>query len=577
MKLWALLTPALLTVLSAQTPPTPEQADEHAKKLCTLQGAVLNVFNQQPLRKAKVTLKPVIGSSSATPYSTTTETDGKFTLEKVEPGRYTLFAEKEGFVRGNYGAARPMGMGATLQLKDTQTLKELIVKLAAQGALTGRISDAEGEPVRGVMVWALKTQVVLGHKRLVPAGAPTITDDRGQYRVSSLSPGKYFVVATAQTQAALIQQPSADAKAKKEKDGVDEGYALTYYPNSPDVTGASPVDLKVGTEEMKLDITMPKTRSFRLAGKVVNAVTNAAMKGVILQLIAGQGDSLQTIPAAMRMVQAESGEFEFASVPAGSYTLFGISQALEDPMAVQVPITVTDKNLEDVVVSLGAGSDLPVTSKLEGAGPDGQIPSTVKDAKPLTPAGARLILRLRENAAIGMATVVIDKDNKALLKKLTAERYNLTVVAVPEGLYLKSARLGPIDAVEGILDTRSAPANASLDLVFAQTSAEFTATVRNDKGEPVPGAIVTLIAKRADLFRSAAADQDGSVKVSSLAPGDYQVFAWEDLEGDSAEDEDFRKPFNSRAVKVSLTESAHKNQTLVMITRDVVEQAQAGR
>jgi Carboxypeptidase regulatory-like domain len=577
MKSLAVLASVLWVVLSAQTPPqTAEQADEHAKKQCVLQGVVVNGFNQNPLRKAKVTLKPVPGSASSSPYSVSTEADGGFKLEKVEPGRYILFAEKEGFVRGNYGAARPMGLGATLQLKEAQNLKDLTVKLTSQGALTGRILDADGEAVRGVFVYALKNQVMLGRKRLVPAAAPTATDDRGQYRISSLAPGKYFLVATSQTQAAVLQQASTDAKPKKEKDAVDEGYALTYYPNSPDVTGASPVDLRVGTEEIKLDLSMPKTRVFRISGKVVNAVTNSPMKGVILQLIAGHGENVQTVSAAIRVIQAESGEFEIANIPAGPYTLFAVSQALEDPMAMQLPITLTDQNLEGVVLSLGGGSDVPVAAKLEGAGADGQIANSDKDAKPLSPAGVRVLLRMRENPAVGMASVVVDKENKAVLKKLQAERYTLTLLALPDGIYLKSARFAGQEVSDSVLDARSVPANASLDLLFAATSAEFTGMVRNEKGEPVPGAIVTLVAKRTDLFRSATADQDGNFKVSNVAPGDYQVFAWEDLEGDSAEDEDFRKPFSSRAVKVSMSPSDHKNQSLTMITRETVEQAQAG-
>lgn len=577
----AILAPVLWTVLSAQTPPavpqTIEQADEHAKKQSILQGVVVNGFNQQPLRKAKVTLKPVPGSGGSSPYTVTTENDGGFKLEKIESGRYTLFAEKEGFVRGNYGAARPMGLGATIQLKDAQNLQDLTVKLTAQGALTGRIQDADGEPVRGVLVYTLKNQVMLGRKRLVPAAAPTPTDDRGQYRISSLAPGRYFLVATSQTQAAVLQPASTDTKTKKEKDAVEEGYALTYYPNSPDLTGAAPVDLRIGMEEIKLDMMMPKARVFRISGKVVNAVTKSPMKGVVLQLIAGQGENLQTVSAALRVIQAESGEFEIGNIPAGSYTLFAVSQALEDPMAMQLPIAITDQNLENVVLALGAGADIPVTAKLEGAGLDGQIQNSDKDAKPLSPSGARVMLRLRENPAIGMATAVLDKEGKALLKKLNSERYTFTLLSLPEGIYLKSARLGGQDVIESGLDVRNAPANASLDLLFARTSAEFTGTVRNGKGEPVPGAIVTLVAKRTELFRSATADQDGNVKVSNVAPGDYQVFAWEDLEGDSAEDEDFRKPFTSRAVKVSFSGSARKNETLTLISREMVEQAQAGR
>src|SRR5690349_2377101 len=91
-------------VAATQPTPVPAQgqtAEERAKKQGTLQGQVLNLVTGEPVRKANITLQP---ESGGTNLKAASDNEGKFSIENVDPGRFTLAADRQGFVKQNYGA-----------------------------------------------------------------------------------------------------------------------------------------------------------------------------------------------------------------------------------------------------------------------------------------------------------------------------------------------------------------------------------------------------------------------------------------------------------------------------------------
>ena len=70
--------------------------------------------------------------------------------------------------------------------------------------------------------------------------------------------------------------------------------------------------------------------------------------------------------------------------------------------------------------------------------------------------------------------------------------------------------------------------------------------VLNDQQQPVPGAAVVLFDEllharitRTDKFRVSSTNRAGKFQIKGLPPGDYKVFAWEDLDSDIWLDPDF--------------------------------------
>jgi hypothetical protein len=570
-------------MLTAQTPPTPSAAplgqtsDEKAKQQAKLQGQVLNQVTGEPVRKANVSLKPEGGGTNL---KAVTDNEGKFAIENIDPGRYILAGERQGFVTQNYGASRPTGPGTTLELKATQSIKDLAFKLTPQGVVAGRVLDDEGEPVSGVSVQVLQYRYIAGKKRLIPAATTLVlTNDLGEYRAPNLSPGRYYVATSPQKIAEL--QSGTERSATK---GVQEGFIPTYYPNAADAATASAVDVGPGAEVRGIDLRLRKARVFKVSGKVMNGVTGTPLNPAMLMVYKREAGGMSTVPASMYMVQGDKGIFELRNLPPGGYALLAVSANPQDMMMSMSSLDIAEQDIEGMVINVGSGVELPVTAKLEGVQPPPDQDNNKDASKPPDPAtdlsNVRLVLQLDENPMASLSTVQLGKDGKALFKRVNADKYKLVVVGLPQGTYLKAAKFGDRDALDSGIDLRQG-AGGSLDLVIAAPAAQISGVVHNDKGEPSPGAIITLVPKdakaRTDLSRSGTADQNGNIRMRGVVPGEYSVFAWEDIEPGAGDDEEFRKPFDSKGTKVKLSEGSKENLTLTVITRAAVDAEKAKR
>ena len=56
----------------------------------------------------------------------------------------------------------------------------------------------------------------------------------------------------------------------------------------------------------------------------------------------------------------------------------------------------------------------------------------------------------------------------------------------------------------------------------------------------------------------------------NLAPGEYRVAAWEDIEPGLVQNPDFRERFESTAIKATLTESSNTTVEMKVIPRDTI-------
>lgn len=566
----------LLLSAAAQTAPTAQTAEEKAKQQAKLQGQVLNQVTGEPVRKANLALKPEIGGTSL---KAITDAEGKFTIENIDPARYTLSAERQGFVNQNYGAKRPTGPGTPLELKPSQVMKDLVLKMIPQGIVAGRVLDDEGEPVSGLSIQVLRYQYLFGKKRLIPAvNTPILTNDLGEYRVANLSPGRYYVETSSQKLMAL--QTGTERPATK---GPDEGFVPTYYPNAADAASSSPVDVGPGAEVRGIDMRLRKARVFKVSGKILNAVTGTPVSPAMIMVFHREAGGMSTMPVSMYAVQGDKGAFELRNVPPGPYSLLAVSSNPQDLMLQMAPLDITDQDIEGMVISLGSGYDVPITAKVDGVPPPD--PSAANDPSKKTDpsvdlSNVRIVLNVDDNPMASLATTQIGKDNKGLLKRVNPEKYKVILAGLPPGTYLKAAHYGDRDVLESGMDLRQGAAG-TLDLVIGAPAAELNGIVRNDKGDPVPGAMITLVPKdaksRTDMSKTGSSDQNGNIKMRGIVPAEYNVFAWEDIEPGAADDEEFRKPFDSLAKNIKLSEGSKENVELTVITRATVEDQKSKR
>jgi len=128
--------------------------------------------------------------------STRTNQDGRFVFRNLKPGTYRLLAARGGgeYYPVEYGQHGPKGHGHNFQLAESQTMKDIRLEMAATGAISGRVFDADGAPVGRVQVMALEASYQSGQRTLKIVQARD-TDDRGAYRLFWLPPGRYYIAA----------------------------------------------------------------------------------------------------------------------------------------------------------------------------------------------------------------------------------------------------------------------------------------------------------------------------------------------------------------------------------------------
>jgi protocatechuate 3,4-dioxygenase beta subunit len=606
----------------AQAPQNPADPQAAEKKKIRLEGQVLSKTGD-PLRRATVRLQPApqpgqtVMGQMPQGYSETSDDSGRFVFEDVAPGRYTLVADRTGYVAQRYGARSDTSPGTPLTVVEGQEIKDLVFRLTPQGVIAGRVTDMDGEPVPNVQIKVLRYTYMGGKRQLTPAGGPgaggvvrmgpgslPATDDQGAFRVPNLSPGRYYVSADPFSGGFMMQERSGRAAAAQAAD------VVTYYPNSLDVQGAVPIDLTAGGELRGIDIKMRRERVYSIRGKVVDAGTGAPITTamIFVQPPESGGIAMSGFPATTR--PGPDGSFELRNLLPGTHVLRGSSgSSLQiasgsgvmmmrtaaggddaSPRVGRLEVTITDSDARDVLLPLAAGADVPGSVRLDGQdlkewlkpstqsqqGPGGGMPPILG-----MPGGVPSVrLSTSEGLSVNVPSAQFREDGSFLLRGVAPGKYYVNVGGLPQGGYVKSIRVGGRDATRAPVDLTSG-AGESIEIVVSTKAAEVSGTVRNNDGA-LGGVTVSLWPKNPDMssptggIRTATTDQNGSFKISAIVPGDYYLAAWEELPDNGlAQNAEFLAQFTSAGTSVKLSEGGRDAAEARLIARDRVFEAVA--
>src|SRR5262245_7887482 len=197
-----------------------------------------------------VTLLPVAADRRAktggSQHQTGTDLDGNFKFTGLAPRVYSVSASAaKSYVPG------PVPVGERQDGGYNRVGDNVTITMIKGGAITGRVTNAMGEPLIGAQVDAVMTRGAEGNTAL-GAARPRFTDDRGFYRIYGLPPGTYVVF----TRNALFRFPSP-----YDRD------TPTYHPSSTRET-ATEVTVASGGEAAGVDIRHRGDRGYVVSGSV---------------------------------------------------------------------------------------------------------------------------------------------------------------------------------------------------------------------------------------------------------------------------------------------------------------------
>ena len=306
--LWTLLS-ALIAQQPPQSPPTTG----------ALSGRVTVEGTNAPLAGVRVMLFPAgrldrpprpAGQMIGPPPQTVTDQDGRFTFDRLWPATSRIDVQKTGFA-----LLTPTNREGTIDVVAGRAT-ELALRMQKGAVITGRVLDPSGEPMPDISVMVMHhVDLPAGMpSRLVPAGTAQQTNDLGEYRVSGLVPGEYYIVATARGRSPF-GGPAADPPSVTSRTTL----ATTFYPGTVDEAAAQPIAVAAGAEVGNISFTMQQSPAFRISGIVVDEKGDP-VSGAMVMLSPDMRATSMFAGGGGGQARAD-GRFTIGDVTPGSYHL----------------------------------------------------------------------------------------------------------------------------------------------------------------------------------------------------------------------------------------------------------------
>jgi len=470
-------------------------------------GTVVSKADGRPLAHARVTVRDAKDSQKF--QSVITSEDGKYEFTRLPAGKYSLTGAKRGFISASYDQhdqySTAIVTGAGL---DAETL---VLRLAPDAVITGKVLDEVGDPVRQAMVELYYDDHSSGVDQIRRSNSLQ-TNDLGEYEMTPLRPGTYFLAASAKPWYAVHPPHSDPAQSESERQAeatpavdrsLDVAYPVTYYPDVTEADDALPIPIR-GGERVEADLHLNPVPSLRLLfrqpddgkhGYNIPQLEQPAFDG--FTFIQNGGGNM-----------VSPGLLEVTGVPAGRYNirLFGQGQGL----------------LMNGVDLIKDGEEVD-TSKADALGSvkvSVQIPGEAK----LPP---RLTVGLRSGGRMVAVSQSVDAKGEAELQQVAVGRYEVSAWGggKPYSIARISAEGAEVSGHTLILAAGSSP---SVSLTLVGGSAEVEGTVTR-AGKGFAGAMVVLVPKNPDvdrdLFRRDQSDLDGTFALRGVVPGSYTLLA----------------------------------------------------
>ncbi len=465
---------------------------------CAASGTVINAITKEPVPGAMVT----IGSRGT---GSATDADGRWSISSIACEVVAPTAKHAGFFDGHYGESATSGYllpGASeIHLLSGSPATNLKIALAPEGSISGRVQDANGNPVDHADI-GVKELAVSGGKRLLVKMPYAQTNGRGEFWLGGLRPGRYVVCANSPNPSYPVGGGSPDI------------YLEECFPGA----GST---MEIRGSEAHVSLTLRTAHALHVRGRITG---RGDMQGIHMELARAPGDPLRDrtadgIPDLMPFghsgVTGPDGSFDISGVPPGAWQLEALAASPQpggEPLFAEARINVGAVDVEDVHLALAPFGSLSGSVRFESSKPKGET----------KPANVTVQLAYGVN---GSNFTDAEWDNLNFVIRLVAPGEYLLNVSpdAASGYWVKSATLRGRDVLNQTV--RVDGAAGPLEIVLSDAVSGVNITTADADGKPANGVIV-MQSGPSTIFALAG---KGYVEKHGVAPGEYKVWAFDDI------------------------------------------------
>lgn len=610
-----LATALASSVVQAQAPaPMPDGTN-------VVLGRVTEVGNNTPVGGAIVTLAGHFDASGrpATPnpgafgpdlppsVNVMTTADGYFVFRNLPAGLFTATIRAFGYVNSDFPPT-------IIELRDSPRPTEIDLRVWKYAAIAGRVVDERGEPIAGIPVSVLRP-VASGSGMLLRHIATGLTDDRGEYRLSSLAPGDYTVgvLSTPTTLPSGVAAGLDPSTANREAflamgaqlrqsgllktygcptcissgheghhvsglvlqrpglllppapDGRPLGFANTFYPGTTRAADAGVVSLGSGASRPDLDLAIRLVPAVAVTGILTGP--DGPMPHVALSLAPPAADlNAFDPPGVATAVTDARGAFVFLGITPDDYILrstilLDVNESTGEgrPLWASQPLSVGDTGVSDLTIVMQPG--VRTSGRVE-----------FKDASAADRPAGRLVLNLQPIRASLWRTVmaVAGPDGAFRTAGDPPGRYVVNTTA-PPGWYWQTTSIAGRPLLDDVIDLGASEVS-DLVVTFGRTTNRVSGRVLDSTGTPAAHAAVIVFpadseAWREGIFtsrrtRKVHTTSTGVYEIATLSPGQYFVAAIDARLALNWQDPALLEGLVTRASRISI--GAEDEQTLVL-------------
>jgi protocatechuate 3,4-dioxygenase beta subunit len=503
---------------------------DRASGKCVFEGAAHDRVTLLPLSRVSLRL---IAVSGALGYTGSTQRDGSFHFENVEPGDYRVEARRAGYSSPSVMTDKDGHAISTLRLKpgDVHTGNKLT--FTPDGSLAGMVNGQDGEALPNAVLTLIALRWQQGAREY--KGVDVVAaDEAGVFHFASVAPGRYWL------HAARPMGGPLQSTLRESAEGPDLRIAGRYYPNAANLDDARAIEVHAGEAVSEIDFKLPLAPARHVSGTYAGGSEHVQ---IVLQARRGNQTLFWDRETA---TPGGDGKFDLAGIVPGDYDLAAAEGAGPKRVgSVRLPLTVAaERDLTGVSAAAVTRIEVKGRIRVDGDAPRENLPVII--FCDWLPPAADTSMACRTQP---------ESDGSFTIRDLPPGRYSFGIdvleTKADDGYYLKEIRLNGAPVPDVYLT--SGPAN--LELILSPTVAALEGRVipQDEPGElsvvMVPEKLSSGSTKPLRVFL----DPQREFHEADLEPGTYRVFAVPECDWGLWQNSEFLRQIAAKGITVEVS------------------------